>query len=444
MTARQDPTPEANAAEKELQLKAVRDWLGEDWLKANGSHPVRELWNRRDWLATTELLTLGHALNRISPKASERLMSEAANDIRSDDYGNRSGTIFEILAASMFDAPEHPVEMAAPSQKGYDFTVSIAPGKVLRVSCKALIPSKYEFEFQRIAKAACKATASTLVPGKNLSAMMSLAKPDDPARFDAATIIPQVAQATTLAMNGTPAFGYGVGGGWLIQFNPLSSLTEADFWDKSPSYTFIALSPFLGDEQQRFISKIDDAIGNVRKHCPAEANVSTNMIMVRVPSSVSLQAARVFLADRLNDSASDVSAIMLYRARVVTTSDGDTTLVGHEFDWVENPQAKVTVMSLLGRPHHFHLVVPIGQIQTVESRMELHVGSETIDISQGYSYSMGHHYYHSVIADKGASFSMKRVPFISTSWILDGLPGPKGKSLRLDFILPEQDELVLI
>lgn len=444
MTSRQDPTPEADAAEKERHLQTVQSWLGEEWLQAAGSHPVRDLWKRRDWLATTELLTLGHALDRITPKASEKLMSEAANDLRAEDFGNRSGTVFEILAASMFDAPEHPIEMAAPSQKGYDFTVRIAPGKALRVSCKAMIPSRNELEFLRIAKAACNATVITLLPGKNFAAMMTLAKPDEPARFDAAIIVPQVEQATRLAMSGPPISGYGVGGGWLIQFKPLASLTEANFWNKSPSYTYIAIAPFLGNEQQRFVSKIDDAIANVRKHCPAETNLSTNIIMIRVPSSVSLQAARSFLADRLDDTASDVSAVMLYRARVVTTSDGDTTLVGHEFDWVENPHAKVSVMSLLGRPPQFNLVVPIGQIQTVESRMELRSGSEALDISQGYCYSKGHHYYHSVMAESGASFSMKRTPFISSSWILDGLPDPEGKVLRLDFILPEQDELVLV
>jgi len=271
---------------------------------------------------------------------------------------------------------------------------------------------------------------------------MTLVSADDSARFVRESVLRGVTASVELARLGVRGSICRIAGGWRLELNDLASVTGSKFWGGAPSHTFVALAPFLGDEQRRFEAKVEDAIANVRRHCPAEPGVATNALMIKLPPSVSLETARTFLIERLDAATSDVAAVLLYRSTFVTTTDGSQSFVAHEKQWVENPFARVSIAVLNGGPYDFHFQVPIGEISLAESRAELHIGDATIDVSRSYFFVRGHHFYQTIGRANGeARFSFTRVPNISTTWMV---VRPRRDDLRFDFHHPDEDELLLI
>jgi hypothetical protein len=161
--SRQDPVPDRPREEKLEFLRKVEQWLGHDWLTAKSpNHPVKELWKRKDWLATSELLTLGEALALVGPTASDKTLREAANDVRSSDYGNRRGSVWEFFAASLLQTPSQSVAMAPAGHPGYDFELQLGDLYRIRFSCKALIESRWERDFMEFSQSLYKSLATAV------------------------------------------------------------------------------------------------------------------------------------------------------------------------------------------------------------------------------------------------------------------------------------------
>ncbi|MEQ1724006.1 MAG: hypothetical protein ABL930_12590 [Pseudobdellovibrio sp.] len=442
MNRRQDPTKELSENEKEAQLEKLANWLGQEWLESKDPHPVRELWNRKDWLATIELLTIGNSLKKIEQKVSPKTLEDAALDMKSNDFGNRAGSLFEIIGSAIFDNPDHPITMPKVGQPGYDFAINLPNEKKIRVSCKALIPSAKEIEFRKFCNSLHKQYTSTLPLGSATITKMYLVDKNDSNKFNVPYILNGL--SNTLAQGYSPERSMYVYGGWGFTISPLAPEEGYSFWNAERSQTFLSICPFLGDEQKRFEDKIDNAISNLKKHCSDVSSEVGNIILIKIPESISFTKAREWLKNSFDDYSDSISAILLIRSQVVSEAKKESTsCVVYEISFVENPKAKFNLKTYLDDDFQFKLEIPIGKVTDVETRLEIHDGSRILNPTEAYVYFTGHHFYHTHFSSGKAEFSARGYPNISVSTFITGL-GPDPNPLRLDFIFPPENELILI
>ncbi len=441
MDRRQDPAKESSLEEKEAQLQAVAGWLGLKWLERKDPHPVRDLWNRRDWLATLELLTIGHGLLKFKDVGFEKNLKEAAEDVRSNDFGNRNGSLLEVLGAAMCNHASHPVTFPRVGQPGFDFNVNLPNQKKLRMSCKALIPSAKELEFRKFAQELQNDFVAELLVGTASITRLILLNPNDPKVFDKNFILEHLKEAGRQGF--TPEGKAYQCAGWAIRIDELVPEGDDKFWPKEASYTFLMLSPFLGNEQRRFESKIKDAVENLKKHCSDISQDVGNLILVKIPAAVSISAAKEWLSHFWSDDSRIVSGVCIVRTQVVSNpGPSRQSQVIYECVLEENPRSTYSIKSYFPSGFGLTLEVPIGAVATEESKIELHIGENVTDIKNMYVHISGHHFYHSHFDGKSSEFTAVKFPGISVSNFLTGIGGEEA--IRMDFLFPKDEELVLI
>src|SRR5712671_3706965 len=91
-TDRAFPVDQLGDAGKSELLDLVRAWILPVLTSKRVNHPFYELWYRKDWLASTELLSLGMNLRRLYPRLKESdFLRNCRRQAISDNADNRTG-----------------------------------------------------------------------------------------------------------------------------------------------------------------------------------------------------------------------------------------------------------------------------------------------------------------------------------------------------------------
>ena len=104
LASRQNVIHGADPNELNALLEAVATNFGEDWLSRDVANPLQKLWQRRDALATNELLLLGEAVRNLS-RVDAAWTRRQIELMKSNDAGERAGATFEILGLNLFHVP---------------------------------------------------------------------------------------------------------------------------------------------------------------------------------------------------------------------------------------------------------------------------------------------------------------------------------------------------
>jgi hypothetical protein len=78
-------------------------------------------------LATNELLNFGDAIQNFGTSNSD-WTKQQVHKIKTDDAGNRSGAIFELLGLNLFHSAGYNVIASKANNPGYDGTVILSDG----------------------------------------------------------------------------------------------------------------------------------------------------------------------------------------------------------------------------------------------------------------------------------------------------------------------------
>lgn len=445
LPGRESDSQNISDSEKEQYLQNVAAWLGADWLASDGNHPVKTIWKRRDWLATLELLTVGSALERIKNKTFPRVLKESAKAVRSTDYGNSCGSVFEILASSMFDSPRHPVQMAPAGKSGYDFSVHLPDEIEMRVSCKALVPSKKELLFKSCCQKMCDRLALMLPNGKGTLVKALIAEPTNPKNLDPVYALDGMTKSIIHYLQRTGPQSY-YSDGWRFSLQDLHPVSAPRFWTGERSYTFAGLSPHLIDEQRRYDDKIIDAFNNLKKYCSDVSDNKVNAVAIKIPNSISMSRAIEYLQSLWHPDNSHVSMVLIYRSNIATNEAENTSYIHHELKYVSNPHAKFGIGGVISNGFQFDLSVLYGLIGE-ETTLKMASLSDEADISNCYSFINGRHYYESDIdLNSGGGITHTRMMNTAAFWVPKNLPGtgPSAGDMVLSFILPPSDDLILV
>jgi hypothetical protein len=379
-------------ARKRAALKYLETWLGSKWLNGKGNHQLQQLWRRRDWAAAVELLSLATAVKSMKPKMTEKVEANFLRELK-ESTGNLEGFVFELLAGSMLDHPEHPVALGGVGQRGYDLLLTLKNRKSIRVSCTALLPSIHEREFGEFARSLYATFRQALIPGSPAVLLAILTGHDDPNRYGEQTSEVVVNSYRDWATGkARPEYGFGYSG-WAFQFKPLVPLIELPLHESALSHTFIAVGAHPREEQRRFSARVQEKMDNLGKHFPSSDSDVGNVILVKVPNSISITEAVEYLGKMWSPANAHVSAVWVYRAQLVTDAAGQEGTVGHYVHEVHNPHASVPLASLLPPGGQIAFTTEIGRAEPSEPKFGLLVGDDNLSFPKHYDLTRGEHFY---------------------------------------------------
>lgn len=92
-----------SSQELDKVLELVEGTFEKEWLEMKEEHPLRELWDRRDALATNELFSLGTCIERLNFIDTEWVKKQI-HIIKTGPANNRIGAFFEILGLGFLAA----------------------------------------------------------------------------------------------------------------------------------------------------------------------------------------------------------------------------------------------------------------------------------------------------------------------------------------------------
>jgi hypothetical protein len=331
MKGRYDPIEDFSMEQKLVYLEAVSSGLGRAWLEDSAAHPVRDLWRRTEWLATSELLHFGKAIVDVRADGAKEWLRDHMKRIRTNDPLGARGSVFEICAASMLSTAGQRIDYAKPSQSGYDLTVTMPTAKKLRISCKVLSPSAYARQFPEQGHEIFRALRASWNPRIPIHIHLAgtrrapeLPTPDALLGALRGAIVTSTVSVTEF-------------GPWRLHLTSLLPFSDAEFFAEKASIGLTIRASHLAKEQTRFDEKIEEACKNLSSHAPAQDELAGNIVFVKVPESIALDAAIEYALKGPLRNHPNVAGVLLFRT--VVCSNGSQIGLGHQFSILENPNS---------------------------------------------------------------------------------------------------------
>ena len=388
--------------DRDTFLKAVENWFGTQWLsQLDGSHPLQRLWRRRDWLSSAELFTIGWALTNQQPMCESDWFIKAAREIKK---APTSGDLFELIAAAMLNNETHEAHLSTYGHPGSDVRVLLPSGTVVNVSCKSLNPSDQELAFR---KGANELVQTVVSKAESIQASPQILAVTDTFGIPGTLLREQVTRNICHPLMDTVF----TAGTWTVHVGllPPSEPNLVVSTYVTPSYHIIVASPLNSGEQRRFENLFRKATNNLKKHHPSVSRMSINMIMIKLPESVSFGTAAYWLDGQFTSAYSSITAVLLYRTSLRRDNEG--VFVSHEVFLRHNPHAKVSWDTISGGLDSLRLVVPVGKHSTGDPVTSVLLGNTTIAEGPMYLYRRGLiHYEIELPPSKGTTLSFPWQP----------------------------------
>lgn len=429
LSTRQNPIPEVPVDDSKRMLEAVANEFGIRWLEAGEDNPVQQLWRRRDWLATYELLTLGDAvehLRAIDPAWTKRQIAE----MKSDNSGTRSGATFEILGLNLFRGA-HAVEPASVNNPGYDGRVRFRDGSSLILSIKNHGISSGELYFRSRAASVKDAFVNALRRRRVNGAQQRIIATAHPSPADWKTLKDRMDDnGGTIGPNETAPWS-----GLILpideRFHPLSA--------DHISYAIVLAAPYHPNEQKNFYSNIEKGIANlVKHHGQVGADVCRGLLLRISETAQPLDCAawaRQFFDDYPD---TPLELILLYQVAVATDVANNESFIAHYFCPVFGPNFAAWHAGNVER--RFAIRVLIGKMIDNPSRLVLTQGTNgpQIALNGHYVFQNGKIFPHHRLGNTPLSISLSvPAPGVSVIPIIDRMGG-------IGAILPPEMRLTLL
>ena len=416
LSTRQNPIPEAPVDVSNRMLEAIADEFGVRWLEAGGETPVQQLWRRRDWLATCELLTLGDAiehLRTIDPAWTRRQVAE----MKSDDSGTRSGAAFEILGLNLFRGA-HAIEPASPNNPGYDGRIRFRDGSSLILSIKNHGISSGELYFRDRAASVRDAFVDALRRRRMNGVQQRII----------ATAHPSPADWTRLEVRMDDILGATVGPNETAPWSGLLLPIDGRFQPLSAdhiSYGIVLAAPYHPNEQKNFHSNIERGIANlVKHHTQVDVDVCRGLLL-RISETAQPLDCAAWAHQYFDDyPATPLELILLYQVAVATDVANNESFIAHYFLPVLGPNFAAW---RAGKPERqFAIQTLIGKIINNPSRLVLTQGASgpQFALNGHYVFQNGKIFPHHRMGNTPLSISLSSpAPGVSVIPIIDRLGG---------------------
>ncbi len=329
-----------NYSRKEMQgwIDKMLDYLGgEIWLNKsqNVDHPIVRLWNRKDYMATNELLSFAYAvsiMDRVDSKWTAKTMKVAAGK----NFNNVHGAIFEIIALSIFQDSDCEVIPTSMGNPGIDGTICLNNGTEVNLSIKYYGISKAELDFQKQMDEIYNHIGNMLRASKCLSADVVI---------DMKKYIDSFSEKKILIKQVADLFDkYGERSGCEqvcsetnLAICYLRPIQNQNLSGAVKSYKLLAVSPMHKNEYKNLRDKIDDACCNLKKHAPGRQNESKktlfNGILIHIHEDADIDAYQEemqrYLEENNGNKDFPIDFIVLYQVCVACEEKAEHYYIYH-------------------------------------------------------------------------------------------------------------------
>lgn len=421
MTARQNPTPERDLTETNLDLQAVVDAFGQAWLERPDDNPVQQLWRRRDDQATTQLITLGDALRRLTSSFSG-FTTDVVKKMKRD-AGERRGASFELMTLAAFRAGGHDARPTARSAAGFDLCLDLDSFQ-LDLSLKNFGLSQHERDARREMAAFKQAylAARRLDPDRTSGLFLAATRWPEPAEWAALT--GAIGEIVHIPTDNQQRAGPGPFKLWKHRLPAVGS-----FHRHEVSYQIVLATPHHHNEHRNLLSHLKAAADNARKHARPGRQAA---LMVRLRESADLTDCHAWAFDQLlADPAGPLAAIMFHQPAWSRTSQTHTAL-HHGFTLAATP----SFIAARASAPPLRFAAPIG-VTGGNSRHVFEAGDQQFPLGKNYVTQEGR--FH-LVADQNEATLTTFAPGIET---VSHMHVMDGQWITVTAIRPEVHDVVL-
>lgn len=286
-------------------------------------HRLRQVWTRDDWLATIEKLTLAHAIETMS-SVDQRWTQKHIGKICGKNGNELIGSVFELLCGTMiFDAGLNP-KPGRKNSPGYDLELVYPDDHRVFLSLKNHDMSSFEEEFRKRCKQFQK-QMRTVFEASSLHPFIMIESSRLPSEADWALLEKYIAGVNKLDKElsiNEPCEGIALG---CMELRPIPGIA---FAAKPISSQLMVLSKFHKNEQDNFVSKLEDAAHNMRDKLGRQTN-SSNVVCMRVNPTASIEYLEGFAKEFLeSDDDHGIDGVIFYQPSVIRKPD-NTSVVQH-------------------------------------------------------------------------------------------------------------------
>lgn len=388
---RQNAT-KASEEEMEVIFKCVADHFSLKWLKSNRTHPLQQLWNRKDALSTNELFSFGSCLQRLAAIDSKWTKNQIKH-IKEDYTNNRIGAFFEINGLGILNSPQQQTIPASGNNPGFDGTLMLYDKKTMRLSLKNYGDSAFYKEFSAFGKKVEDCVQKTLKE-KNISSIQII--------IDAVNAFPGKSEWDSLIKNIPEVLGnmeksssnaYSIDGFWLFMYGDIRDDYQ-DFHPAFNSYQLILLANHHKNEDRNLLSKLEEACANLTAHSKLENDTIINAVFIHLPESASMSQCKEWSEKYFLDFPDKpISCIILYQPKIASDLEKDINFI-HQYFQIIIRVDKYVKWNLDSKKINFE--IPIGIISEAPSVNKLIAvtdGEKKEIIFNGkYIYQRGNYY----------------------------------------------------
>lgn len=389
-------------------------------LKLGTDNRLRQLWERSDFIAASELLALAYAIETLMT-IDEEWTKDHIKKILIGHSNEQIGSFFELVAASMLSTGGLKVIPGRRNSPGYDLEISYDGGHSNFVSLKNHDVSNAEQVFV----SQCKDFRKHLIqhfesagspPLIMIDAKHYLVKDDWTKIEDALAYLKLNDQFQVAEI----APGIALGG---ILLKPLS---KQIFAPKPLSNQLLVTCAYHANEQNNFCSKLEDAAYNMRKHLPKKHGTN-NIVFMRLHPTASIPYLEPTAAN-LVELDDGVDGIVLYQTSITRTANQFTISHYHKIFGSDRWDQK---------KHPLRLKPYAGQWLNSPPRVELQGnGKPLMSNLTGYMFQEAD-YYHKIVLEPGEFAMSNPASGVHVHLVIDG-------SVLSAQTFPGEDSLLLM
>ncbi len=435
---RQNPISHVSEEHLDNLFRLLAKKFSENWLATKGDHPLQILWNRKDWLATTELFLLAASIYNLE-MIDSRWVNDQIKNAKQDNENTRKGAFFELISLEGILNRRLPLKPAVRDQAGYDGILKLKDKGEMILSIKNYSLSYHHRTFLE----RCKIFESkfiNILKNKNIRNVLALI--DIPKNYPSERDWGELENSIDRVLsnyNGSllPAIANDT---WTIFFKEMKD--DENILDEkyNHSYTLIITSPYHKNEHNNIYSKLQSSCHNLIKANVMESDKRINCILIHVPLTVSVKNCVQWTNDYFCDYPDDpISCIIYYQPAVVSNIEKNTSHIHHCVSF----SARNRYFDFSKKHGAIGLQFPVGTHGFEPTCLQLtNEKGETLSINERYIFQSGNHFYK-MKADKSGSFygTMKNQGagiYNHLIWETD------GRVIDLGGIIPDTHDLLII
>jgi hypothetical protein len=368
-------------------INSVSEAFNPLWLDRTPEHALQRVWQRRDPLATLELVTLGKAIYKLR-KHHAGWLSETIKEVRKEK--DRGGHVTEILVCANLKPATGRLVPAPHKQPGFDARVQFADGIEHVVSVKRHDESAAERAFQRSCTVAYRELkrhfAERRLNRSIFCQFLSTAAPEDINRL----------------VKETRVLGRSLGIFSLLNDQVLVTIREvyvagASLSPHFASFDMVVVCPESGTEQTRFQSNLRSAgksLLNAATHCGDALRV----VYMRVHTSAKIQRLKEFADEALSGQNAGFDALVIHQPVAVINSAGARVINSVQFAGNSAFFAGVPA----GRGYRFNAGFGEFTHKQVETALVDNQEAQIAKLDAVYVFQRGDHYVEAVSDGQGS------------------------------------------